>query len=1459
MTVTVDGPAASASAPGGSAASPGRRPPGRATTGDGGPSRGVWRLRLFAASLCLMTLAFIQDPGRVAADTKLDLNVTPGRFLERALNMWEPLGFAGQLQNQSYGYLWPMGPFYWLGHQIGLSPWIVQRLWWTLLMVVAFLGMVRLIRLLAPEVPPWARLIAGLAFALSPRVISSLGTISIEAWPLAMAPWVLIPLIIGSRRGSVRRWAALSALAVASIGGVNAVATAAVLPLAGWFLLTRSRGPRKWPLIGWWSVCVILATLWWTVPLWLLGKYSPPFLDWIESASVTTLVTSPAAVLRGTSQWLPYLAEATGPTWQAGWALVAQPVLIVTTGAIAVIGLAGLALRALPERLFLVGSTFAGFALVGLGHVSEVPALSGLGAQQLNDLLDGPLAPIRNVHKFDLLLRVPLSVAFAVAIAVAAARVSAWAASRSATQAAGSSWRVLVPALAGALVVISAWPLIQGQATRSRSFVEIPGYWNETADWLGQHSGGNRALIVPGASFGSYLWGRSQDEPLQALATSPWTVRDAIPLSNAGNIRLLDSIETRLATGQGGPALAQVLSRSGLRYLVVRNDLDVVSTGAPRAVLVHEALQQTPGIERVASFGPVLDSDFDPNTSAAEGLGGRYPAVEIYAVAEPGSAPTADQTSDATVALRPLDEAVRFTGSADALLPLADSALLGPGPAVTVQDAVGTEVAGTPLITTDVLRRIEVNYGAMRNNTSQTLTADDPFAVKRAAHDYLPDGVAAQDLAVAQFDPVVPSASSSGSTANALRGRSPASQPWAAIDGDGQTAWVAGSVKDTKAPWWQADFAAPVDLASPLQVSFGTSTSLGVSQTEVLVTTDQGSRATTLKAGQIWQQLSVPAGETTTLRITGLGGQSGRGAPPFGIREVVLGESVRAQRVVKVPGAASSTVVLTARPVERSACAVGAEAMVCAPGVEQRSEERAGIDRVVEMQTVADPAALVRVIPRPGEALNRLVTLPGQTTANATSQRFDSPAARAGAAVDGDVRTSWQAADKDSAPVLTLDFPTAQKVRGVRLVNRAGLNASAARTIVVRMTGPDGSRYERVPVRSNGVARWKAFRATSMTIEPIATAGKRAVNRQTGELSVLPWGVSEVQILGPGGVRLPFPEAAPTKTPCGFGPEVRITPLDSSGRPAGAAVTLPTTISTTLGDIVRGRSATATSCGTASEIPAGRYQIEVTPTQEFLVTSAAIGPSDRVARGTTGAGDGAANGAGNGAANGAGNGAGEAARVVQNDPAHRVVQVSPSDQARTVEMTENFNAGWQASVDGQSLTPIEVDGWRQAFILPAGVGGNIEISYGPNTAYQGSLVGGAVAVAVVLVLAAVPGRRPGRTADAGPLAGADLPIVTCAVGAAPVVVAFGPVGFAVAAAGAVFALVPRLRPWIVAVVGGGMAIAVAAANPWPGSIEAADWVTYVQTLGVALASGAVLGAVWRWRPRPARSAAVREH
>ncbi len=76
-------------------------------------------------------------------DTEFDLVTNPVGFLTGGLQLWDPRGVR-QIQNQAYGYLWPMGPFFVLGRVVHMPEWAVQRAWWSLLLCLAFFGVVRL-------------------------------------------------------------------------------------------------------------------------------------------------------------------------------------------------------------------------------------------------------------------------------------------------------------------------------------------------------------------------------------------------------------------------------------------------------------------------------------------------------------------------------------------------------------------------------------------------------------------------------------------------------------------------------------------------------------------------------------------------------------------------------------------------------------------------------------------------------------------------------------------------------------------------------------------------------------------------------------------------------------------------------------------------------------------------------------------------------------------------------------------------------------------------------------------------------------------------------------------------------------------------------------------------------------------------------------------------------------------
>src|SRR6476646_6948592 len=132
------------------------------------------RTRAVPASLALLALvlALLQRPGWSSSDTKIDLHVDPVRFLGEIASLWTPSSGLGGVESAQYaGYLFPMGPFFAVGHWLGVSDWLVDRLWLGLLLAVGSWGMVRLAEELGAARTSVGAVTAGLVYLLNPYVV----------------------------------------------------------------------------------------------------------------------------------------------------------------------------------------------------------------------------------------------------------------------------------------------------------------------------------------------------------------------------------------------------------------------------------------------------------------------------------------------------------------------------------------------------------------------------------------------------------------------------------------------------------------------------------------------------------------------------------------------------------------------------------------------------------------------------------------------------------------------------------------------------------------------------------------------------------------------------------------------------------------------------------------------------------------------------------------------------------------------------------------------------------------------------------------------------------------------------------------------------------------------------------------------------------------------------------------
>ncbi|OBH45541.1 alpha-(1-_3)-arabinofuranosyltransferase [Mycobacterium mantenii] len=1376
---------------------------------------------LWLVGAIALALTFAQSPGRISPDTKLDLTANPLRFLARATNLWNSELPFGQAQNQAYGYLFPHGTFFLIGHALGMPGWITQRLWWALLLTVGFWGLLRVAEALGIGSPA-SRVIAAAAFALSPRVLTTLGSISSETLPMMLAPWVLLPTILALRATgdrSVRALAGRAGLAVALMGAVNAIATlAGCLPAVIWWACHR---PNRlwWRYTGWWLLALVLATLWWVVALVMLRAISPPFLDFIESSGVTTQWSSLVEMLRGTDSWTPYVA----PTATAGAPLVTGSAAVLATCLVAAAGLAGLASPAMPARGRLVTMLLAGVVLMAAGYSG------GLGspvAHAVQAFLDAGGAPLRNVHKLGSVIRIPVVLGLAQLLGriplPGSAPMPVWLRAFAHPERDRRVATAIVVLIALMVSTSLAWT---GRLAPPGTFTAIPQYWHETADWLTEHNTGTpapgRVLVVPGAPFATQVWGTSHDEPLQVLGSSPWGVRDSIPLTPPQTIRALDSVQRLFAAGRPSAGLADTLARQGISYVVVRNDLDPDTSRSARPILVHRAIDASPGLHKVAQFGSPVGPGTLAGFVADSGLRPRYPAVEIFSVGA--------ESNTGTPYFVETDRLARVDGGPEALLRLDERRrLLGRpplGPALLTGDARGAGLPTTAGVTiTDTPVDRETDYGRVDQHSSATRAPGDARHTYNRVPDYPVPGA----------DPVTGAwaggritVSSSSSDSTAMPDVAPATSPAAAIDGDSATAWVSNSLQAAVGQWMQIDFDHPVTNAAITLTP--SATAVGAQVRRILIETATGS--TTLRFDEPGKPLAaaLPYGETPWVRITAAGTDDGSAGVQFGITDLTVTQydasgfahQVDLRHTVRVPGPAPGTPItgwdLGSELLGRPGCAQAPDGVRCAPSMSLAPEEPVNFSRTLTVPAPMSVTPTVWVRPRQGPKLADLISEPNTTVAHGDSDTMD-VLGSAYAATDGDPGTAWTAPQRvvqhKTPPTLTLRLPRPTEVTGVRLVpSRSALPVHPTMVAVNLGDGPQAAA-----VKPDGAQTVPLRPRVTDTVTISLLNWEDVIDRNAlGFDQLKPPGLAEVAALGADGNPIAPADAGRNRSReitvgCDRGPVIAV---------AGRFV--HTAIHTTVGAILDDAPVAAVPCERDPiALPAGQQELLISPGVQFVVDGAELS-----ARADA-----------------------EVARPVRVSswrawgPDRREVQAPASATSRVLVVPESINPGWVArTAAGARLTPVAVNGWQQGWVVPAGDPGTITLTFAPNSLYR---VGLAVGLALLPLLALLALWRTRRRDDASaparpwrPGAWAAIPALAAAAviaGVAGVVVMGGALGLRYARGRA------RWERLSLAGSAGGLILAGAALSrqPWRSADGYAGHSASVQLL--ALISLAVLTA-----------------
>ncbi len=857
----------------------------------------VW---LFLAAISYIP-SFLTQPGRVASDTKDYLYLDPGRLIQSAISAWDPDFGAGTVTHENIGFLFPMGPYYWLVAELHIPMWVGQRFWMGSLFFAAGTGVWYLGRLLG--LTRSGRLAAALAYMLTPYVLDYIARISGIVMPWAALGWMMAFTILAVRKGGWR-YPALFAVVIALVGGINATS-----------ILLVGLAPLLWVIYAVWgthearfraalSALVRLGILslgvsvWWMAGFWAEGAYGLNVLKYTETVPTVSSTSLSSEVFRGLGYWYFYGTDKLGPWTAASFGYLQWTWLIAVSFLVPTLCVAAAMIARWRYRTFAIGLIVVGIVLAVGTYPFKDPSPFGALIKAAGPDSTAELA-LRSTNRIVPLVLLGLALLLGAGITALTVR-RRW-----------IGWTVLV--LACALIAADLPALWDGTmvAKNLERPSTIPAYVYDAADYMNAQPHDTRVLQLPGQDFAYYRWGVTSDPVWPGLMTRPYVIRAAQPAGEPASVNLVQALDESLQDGTFVPStlvpVAGLLSAGDILY---ESDVQFERFGTARPqptwLLFNSAAA---GLGTPVTFGKpqlykTIKYPLTDETQLAIPTGAAIPPpVAVFPV------PNARLISRTESPKDPL----LVAGDGQGIVEAAGAGLLASNPTIFYSATFAGDRAGLDrqlkhgavLVLTDSNQKQLDTWGTVVDNYGYVEQANETPLVSNPAEEPLPvfpgAGSDTQTVAVVNGVASVRATAYSNPITNTAE-----NQPLNAVDGDADTAWTEGAFSPATDESIQVKLVHPVaaDHVTLLQPQTGPRNR---TVTDVTLSFDGGSpvnatlgAASLTGAGQV---VSFPQRTFHTLTIT-INGTSA------GVRKDYRSQSAVGFAEITIPGVAPATEAL---------------------------------------------------------------------------------------------------------------------------------------------------------------------------------------------------------------------------------------------------------------------------------------------------------------------------------------------------------------------------------------------------------------------------------------------------------------------------------------------------------------------------------------------------------------------